>query len=351
MPDGREAVRALAWEEVKKIAKRFNELNPYNRSLVRDILKIEDINFVDSDPRKPRRQLFGYAISAKRYALYSQTDTGISIVKASGHGLGYLYPPMRGFNSDADAPEWVVEAWDWLLRNELGLVGKEPAWLDLPAMMRMALTSPNVMRNYRPEWLAPFNFFFFPLLSDLGGYPAGYDRSNFKFITPFTSDREKWENLEGINLCDGQHYRMELLPNGKQNKVVPESFRIILRLYLRRPESKSLAPDGAPCVADTQGLLRRASVVAGGIIPVGKETDRHWEQGEDMSLLDFKVLEYRPAGNMVVADPALRDEITKRGVRTSIRLTGLHQHTVEAIRDGKPVRRATLQRARVGVDA
>ena len=48
--------------------------------------------------------------------------------------------------------------------------------------------------------------------------------------------------------------------------------------------------------------LKRASIVASDIIPVGKETDRHWEQGEDMSLLDFKVLEYRPNGNMFVAD-------------------------------------------------
>jgi hypothetical protein len=349
LDDGREAVKALSWEKVQAIAARFNALNPYSPSLVQDILKIEEINFVDSDPHKARRQLYGYAISAKRYALYTQTEADISVVKASGHGLGYLYSPKPGFNSDADAPEWVMEAWDWLLRKEFGFACNEPSWLDLPAMMRMALTSPNVMRNYRPEWLAPFSFFFFPLLSDLGGYPAGYDRSNFKFITPFTSDREKWGKLGGINLCDGQHYRMELLPNGKQNKVVPESFRIILRLYHRRPESKSLAPDGSPCVADTQGLLRRASVVAGGIIPVGKETDRHWEQGEDMSLLEFKVLEYRPVGNMVVADPALRDEITKRGVRASIRLTGLHQHTIEAIRDGKPVRRTTLKRVQAAL--
>jgi len=350
MPDGGEAVRALTWDEVKKFADRVNSLNPYSASLVPDILKIEDINFVDSDPHKARRQLYGYAISAKRYALYTQTENDICIVKASGHGLGYLYLPKDGFNKDADAAIWVVEAWDWLLRKDLGPPCKEPAPLDYPAMMRMALTSPIVMRNYRPEWLAPYSFFFFPLLSDLGGYPAGYDRSNFKFITPFTSDRRKWAKLEGINLCDGRHYRVELLPNAKQNRVVPESFRIILRLYLRRPESKSLAPNGAPCVADTQGLLGRASIVAREIIPVGKETDRHWEQGEDMSLLDFKVLEYRPAaGNMVVADPELRDEITKRGVRTSIRLTGLHQHTIEAIRDGKLVRRTTLLRMRTAV--
>ncbi len=349
LEDGREAVKALSWEEVQAIATRFNALNPYNRQLVRDILKIEDVNFVDSDPNKPRRQLFGYAISAKRYALYSQTDTRISIVKASGHGLGYLYPPKDGFNNDADAPEWIVEAWDWLLRKELGLVLKEPKWLDLPAMMRMALTSPNVMRNRRPEWLAPFNFFFYPLLSDLGSYPAGYDRSNFKFITPFSSDRRKWKKLTGVNLCDGRSYGMEMFPSGKQEKVVPESFRVILRLYLRRPESKSLAPDGTPCVADTQGLLRRASIVAGQIIPVGKETDRRWEQGEDMSLLDFKVLEYRPSGKLVIADASLRDELAKLPLRELMRRTGLSQKALYAILRGKAVRPATLQRARAAL--
>ncbi len=342
--DGREAVKALSWKEVRRIAARFNQLNPYNRSLVPDILKIENINFVDSDPHKPQRQLFGYAISAKRYALYSQTGKEISILKASGHGLGYLYPPKDEFNEDADAPEWVVEAWDWLLRKELGLPCTEPPWLDLPAMMRMTLTSPNVMRERRPEWLAPFNFFLLPLLSDLGGYPAGCNRSNFRFITPFNSDRRKWKKLTGINLYDGQQYGIEMKPNGKQDRVVPESFRIILRLYLRRPESKSLAPDGSQCLADTQGLLGRSSIVAGEIIPVGKETDRRWEQGEDMSMVDFKVLEYRPSGTMVVADPTLRNEIAKQGVRALMRKTGLSQHTIEAIRAGQPVRRTTLKR-------
>lgn len=347
LDDGREAVKALSWKEDETIAGRFNKLNPYNRSLVPEFLKIENINFVDSDPHKLRRQLFGYAISAKRYVLYSQKGADISILKASGHGLGYLYPPKVGFNKDANAPKWIVEAWNWLLRNELGLPSQEPAWLDYPAMMRMALTSPNVMRAHRPEWLSPFNFFFLPLLSDLGGYPAGCDRSNFKFITQFSSNRRTWKKLTGINLCDGRTYRMEMFPNGKQDKVVPESFRTILRLYLRRPESKSLAPDGSHCLADTQGLLGRSSIVAGQIIPVGKETDRRWEQGGDMSLVDFKVLEYRPSGKMVVADPTLRNEIAQQGVRKLMRKTGLSQHTIEAIRAGQPVRRTTLKRMQV----
>jgi hypothetical protein len=342
LDDGREAVKALSWAEVKAIAERFNTLNPYDPELVPDILKIEDINFVDSDPNKPQRQLYGYAISAKRYALYSETHGDISIVKASGHGLGYLYPPEDGYNKNADAPEWVVKAWDYLLRKELGLKSMEPEWLDLAAMMRMTLTSPNVMRSHRPEWLAPFSFFFLPLLSDLDGYPTGCDRSNFKFITPYTSNRERWAKLKGLNLIDGRHYQIEMVPTGKQDRVVPESFRIILRLYLRRPESKSLAPDGTPCVADTQGLLKRASVVAGEIVSVGKETDRRWEQGGDMSLVDFKVLEYRQSVPMVVADASLIDQMTKHPLRELMRRTGMSQHTLEAIRSGKPVRPHTL---------
>jgi hypothetical protein len=91
-------------------------------------------------------------------------------------------------------------------------------------------------------------------------------------------------------------------------------------------------------------LLKRASIIAGQIIPVGKETDRRWDQGEDMSMVDFKVLEYRESGGMVVADQATRDAIKKRGLRRTVRESGLSQHTVEAIRDGKPVRRRTLQR-------
>src|SRR5437899_3252049 len=145
---GKEAIKALSINQVKSIARRFNRLNPYNQSLVRDLLKIEDVNFLDSDPNKPPRQLFGYAIAAKRYALYTQTRKDISIVKASGHGLGYLFAPKENA-TDGDeasegndkAPEWVVEAWDWLLRKELGFRPKEPNWLELPAMMQMAMTS------------------------------------------------------------------------------------------------------------------------------------------------------------------------------------------------------------------
>jgi hypothetical protein len=87
------------------------------------VMKIEDVNFVDSDPRKSFRQVFGYAISAKRYALYTRCGNDIDIQKASGHGLGYLLSPIEEKEDEdededkQETPQWVVEAWDYLLRK------------------------------------------------------------------------------------------------------------------------------------------------------------------------------------------------------------------------------------------
>jgi hypothetical protein len=357
--DGTQTIRALSYQVIKTIASKFNRLNPYDREAVQDLLKIEDVNFIDFDSRKHLRPLFGYAIAAKRYALYTKSKNNIGVVKASGHGLGYLFAPEKNkrneksddeTEADDEVPAWVVEAWEWLIRRELGLKGRSPTWLSLPAMMRMTMTSPNVMRHNRPDWLAPFNFFLFPLISDLGGYPPGLDRTTFNFIVPFESDRRKWKTLEGINLWDEQIYRIAMRPDGRRNAVVPESLRIILSQYLRHPEAKSLAPDGSACVGSTQGLLGRTSIIAGEIVPVGKETDRHWEQGEDPSMVDVKLKEYRQGRKMVVAELSDRNRWKKVGVRQIIRKSGLSQKAVYAIVSGQPVRLGTLATFRRAID-
>src|SRR5206468_5008365 len=68
---GSENVRILSWKEVQEIVDRFIPLNPYDRSAVKgSILNLVDANFIDSDPNKSQRQLYGYSIAAKRYALY-----------------------------------------------------------------------------------------------------------------------------------------------------------------------------------------------------------------------------------------------------------------------------------------
>ncbi|HMD10135.1 MAG TPA: hypothetical protein VKH63_21555 [Candidatus Acidoferrum sp.] len=231
---------------------------------------------------------------------------------------------------------------DWLIRREFKLNAKNPTWLGLPAMMRMTMTSPNVMRHNRPDWLAQFNFFLFPMISDLGGYPRGLDRTCFNFIVPFESDRSKWKTLRGINLWDERIYRIAMFPNGRRDTVVPESFRIILGQYLRHPEVKSLAPDVSACVSATHGLLRRATIVAGELISIGKETDRCWEQGEDPSILDFKLKEYGKQSKMVIADELDRKRWIILGPRHLMRKSQLAQATVYNIIHGRPIKKGTF---------
>jgi len=60
----------LSWEDVEQVRYRFDALNPYDRSLIDSILKLEEENFDGG----LRRQLWCYAISAKRYALYFRND-------------------------------------------------------------------------------------------------------------------------------------------------------------------------------------------------------------------------------------------------------------------------------------
>src|SRR5215469_15377356 len=252
-------------------------------------------------------------------ALFTKSGNEIHVEKASGHGLGYLFSPRerkKNEETDRETPLWVTGGWEYLLRKELGLQADEPPWLDLPAMMRMVLTTPNILKKKRPEWLGPFNFFLFPIISErLGGYPPGFDRSNFLFITPMETNRKKWPTLKGIDLFDGRTYQISMHSSVKQGKVAPDSFRIILNQHLRKPEVKSLAPGGTRCTRKTQGLLRRVRIVAHQIIPVGKETDRRWEQGEDPSMLDFQVYVYEKQRKMVIADASERKSWSDIGVR------------------------------------
>lgn len=342
--NGRDAIKVLSRKQVQNVANKFKALNPYDPTVVPEILKIESVNF---DANKKFTQLTGFAISAKRYTLYHSTKSKISIVDPKAHGLGYLYPPIE---PKEGSPHWTSEAWDWMLRGALGLTRSIPKWVDLPAMMRIVLSTPHVLSRLDYE-TRPYNFLFCPLIDGVAGYPQNVDPQQFTVITQFTKDRDQWIHAQCTNVCDGKVYQLALTQNSKLEKLIPQTFGYVLRLYLSHPEAKSLAPDGTPCVGDTQGLLRRASVVAKEIPRfVGKETDRRWSQVEDASLLTFSPIEYQPDGN-VVADSALRKQISRCGMRPLIRQTGLSQHTIEAIRLGKEVRRSTLARIQTALES
>src|SRR5207302_2745262 len=75
--------------------------------------------------------------------------------------------------------------------------------------------------------------------------------------------------------------------------AMPQTFGTIFSQYVKHPEYKSLAPDVSHCDADSQGLLRRYPVTASEFVLIGKETERGWEQSEDISTLLPSLMDYQ----------------------------------------------------------
>jgi hypothetical protein len=71
-----------------------------------------------------------------------------------------------------------------------------------------------------------------------------------------------------------------------------------------------------------------------------KESDRHWEEGDDLSLVEFKAIQYRRRGNAVADDEQLvrMARVPKR----EFMRRGINQHTLEKIFRREPVRAAKL---------
>jgi hypothetical protein len=345
---GSDGLRILKWKEVSEIASRFSSLNPYDRKAVKgSILNLVDANFVDSDPAKPQRQLYGYSIAAKRYALYEKTGVSdITIVDPKAHGIGFLYPPTNSpKNWDKEVPQWIYELWDYIVRGSLNLPRKAPSWLDVPRMMRLTITTYNILEMLG-EWeiARPYNFLLLPMVDPLYGF--AFDRkANDKvlLVCPFSSKQKEWLSLECVNVHDGKKYKM--LDCGKTNGnipynvVFPSQFAHLLNQYQRHPEAKSLSPDGDPCSAETKGLLKRAHVIAGEVRYVGKETDRKWEEGEEISLLEFAATEYGRKGKVIATDE-IKAAIASIGINKCARESGFDRRNFirKLVRD-MPVKR------------
>lgn len=123
------------------------------------------------------------------------------------------------------------------------------------------------------------------------------------------------------------------------NVVFPSQFAHLVIQYQQHPEAKSLAPDGTACTADTSGLLQRAHVMAGEIRYVGKETDRKWEEGDEISILEFAATEYGRKGK-VIAKEDVKASIQKIGINKCARESGFdRKNFIRKLVRGMPVKR------------
>src|SRR5205807_9589204 len=121
------------------------------------ILKIEDDNYERGRTgRKKQRQLYCYAISAKRYALFINDANGKPVLlrervnneanQWSEHGLGHLLNPT---DPESEDREWIAQVWYRMICNTMGLDTEQLHFAGKPAVGRITVSSPAVMRPLR----------------------------------------------------------------------------------------------------------------------------------------------------------------------------------------------------------
>lgn len=342
---GQSAVRTLRHTDIRTIVDRFAALSPYDRTAVPgSILKIEDENF---RPDGSQRQLYAYAISAKRYALFEREGDVITVLKYSEHGLGHLLNPT---DPDSEDRDWIRELWEHLIREALGLPTQEPVWPDRPAISRVGLSSPEMMRAFPDEGdyqaqVKPFNFALSAHVRPFG-HPAGVDPEHFHLMAPFEKNPRKWLTLKWRDIHSGQEFRIATGHNAPYWAVGVQSYRDVVESYATHPEPKSAAQDGTECDRTTVGLLARRAVRAMGITYVGKESNRveDVEQGLVHSWDDV-------LGRYHDEDSEWKNVLLPRlramSRSMAVELLGLSERAVSALRGGynRPSR-STLSRLR-----
>jgi hypothetical protein len=285
-------------------------LNPYKGEAGKgSILKIESDNF---NPRtKEPRQIYCFAISAKRYALFLLDENGnpkllrnscpfcgrknkttsALCVKCSRpvepnneedrwseHGLGHLLNPS---DPESDDREWIAQAWLRMIRQHFGKKMSEPAFATLPAVGHTTVSSPNVMRslkglNVRKSYanqIKPFNFLLSCHVRQLG-HPPNVNPEKFHLIAPYTSDSREWLKTKWINQYSGKTYRITTEGHhGSLDSARVKTYGEHLREYEVHPEAKCADARGKPCGKQTVGLLQRRHIKIDVVKFIGKESN------------------------------------------------------------------------------
>ena len=285
---GRDAVPALSWKQVDEIAEQFAALNPYDPNIVgKSILKIESDNFIWGT--KDRRQLYCFAISAKRYVLFERKADGSPAILRkkvnsekghwSQHGLGHLLNPT---DPDSEDRDWIAQIWENMIREAEGFPVKKLGFEDLPAVGRISVSSPGMMKLFTDlnrdkkyaDQIKPFNFLLTCHVKAFG-HPIGADPARFHLIAPREDDPRKWLKMAWIDQYTGKEYRITTEGHhGTLGTARVKTYGDVIREYAFHPESKCADDIGSVCDKQTIGLLQRRHILVGSVTAIGKESNR-----------------------------------------------------------------------------
>jgi len=337
LPDGTPAIRALSWGKVDSIMNRFQTLNPYDRKAVpQSILKIEEVNF---DPETGKqRPVYAFAISAKRYALFTIDSEGHPEVIKGGyseHGLGQLLNPL---DPDSDEKKWIRLVWQGIVGEALGGPRFKPEWANRPAVMRSSVSTWDLHHRFdrinrkRPyaKQVKPFNFLLSVTVDSLECPPGACESGGLHVVAPYSSNPSEWRRIPWTDLHSGREYRIKTHGHSNRAAIRVQTFGDVLERFRYHPESKSAGPDGLQAGKGTVGLLGRLHVRALSIAHIGKETNLLEQQEEGMLTADPQAVYLGKADFEAVRSLLKRVAIPKLAARS-----GVSERMLQSVRQGK----------------
>lgn len=283
----------------------FAALNPYG--FCGSILKSEDVN-ASLDKGEPE-PLCCWAVSSKRYALFSTASDGSPIMqKVSAHGLGHLRSPYGNADAPAHLPtphksvlgsgikRWHCDLWYQILSAGIAVHADQVrldyhASLATTAINRYAATTPKLLRWFsmykrtRPyrDQVKPFGFLF----SMMQGFHLGGER----IVGDAKSSRKKPIRLKPVAPFDSDHAKaLASAFDRDTGKAVSastlKSYAQALAQYHLQPESKFLNADYFD-----RGTTLRRHVEMSGTQHIGKES-HDWERQAVLGLSADTEIEY-----------------------------------------------------------
>jgi hypothetical protein len=258
----------------------------------------------------------------------------------SEHGLGHLLNPTDPESQDR---EWIAQVWLGVIRRALGLTIQNPDFEHVPAVGRVTVSSPTVMRPLASlnegkrycDQIKPFNFLLTCHVKPLG-HAIGTDPERFHLIAPYESDPRQWLKREWIDQYSGKHFRITTAgQHGTRQRARVKTCGDVLIEYEYHPEAKCADADGSACDKQTVGLLQRRHIRIDEIKYIGKESNSLEEVESGLNPAEENVYTYFPDPRRDEWATKILPALKKVPLGVLVRLSGLFRSTLIEIRAGR----------------
>jgi len=200
-----------------------------------------------------------------------------TLLKWSEHGLGHLINPIHPEIEDRD---WISKIWSNIVRKSLKLKTNKLDFESVPAIGRTTVSSPRILeslqglnkgKTYRDQ-IKPFNFLITCHVKPFG-HRTDINPEKFHLIAPYELDPNKWTRMNWVDQYSAEVFRIS--PDYSSRKTIRvKTYGDVISEYEFHPEPKCADSNGYTCRNETVGLLHRRHVRIGGIVPIGKESNR-----------------------------------------------------------------------------